>query len=364
MFNGLGMNLGTLAKLSDAQSFSISAENFTGAKGKGGMATQGTASDCARELGQGWKVSPSIDVEAGQVTEIADITGSGAIQSMWFAGEISRDFILRIYWEDQENPSVEVPLPDFFAFGWCNDKGGKNNSFPTLNSIPVVVAPNKGLNCFWEMPFKKHCKITLENIGTQKHFCYYQINYTLTEIKEEIAYFHAQFRRSNPVEYMKDHVIVDGIKGQGHYVGTALFVGLNGANGWWGEGEVKMFIDGDTDFPTICGTGTEDYVGGAFDWDVDSKYVPYSTPYMGMYQVLQPDGMYISQQRFAMYRWHIMDPIRFKSDFKMTIQDLGWRDGHRFLPRQDDIASVSYWYQTLPTAKFPKFPSRNDLEII
>ncbi|HET6486732.1 MAG TPA: DUF2961 domain-containing protein, partial [Spirochaetia bacterium] len=117
-------------------------------------------------------------------------------------------------------------------------------------------------------------------------------------------------------------------------------------------------------FPTICGTGTEDYFGGAYNWDVDGRYVPYSTPFMGMHQVIKPDGLYASQHRHAMYRWHIPDPIRFEKDIKVTIQGLGWRNGGRYLPMQDDIASVACWYQTLPTAPFPALPDRDYLEII
>ncbi len=366
MFNGLGMNLGNLSRLSNAKTRSISAENYTGEKGKGGMATTGISADsAARELGQGWKVSPAVLVEKGQTFTFADIEGPGAIQSMWFTpAGAGRDFILRIYWDNQEFPSVEAPLTDFFGFGWNDNIDGTTGKFPTLNSLPIYVAPNRGFNSFWEMPFRKHCKMTMENIGNDTQCLFYQVNYTLTEVPDDCAYFHAQFRRTNPVKYMDDYVIVDGIKGKGHFVGTSLFVGLNGANRWWGEGEIKFFMDGDDKFPTICGTGTEDYFGGAYDWDVDGKYTTYSGPFIGMHHVTQPDGLYISQQRFSMYRFHVMDPIRFESDLKVTIQDLGWRDQGRYLPRQDDMASVAYWYQTLPAAQFPKFYTRDELEVL
>jgi hypothetical protein len=364
-FNGLGMHLGNLCLLSSAKSRSICAENPRGEKGKGGMATEGTGKLCARDLGQGWKVSPSVCIKPGETVVLADIDGPGAIQSMWFGGCIGRDLIIRFYWDNQAQPSVECPYPDFFACGWANnDTGPTKGPFAQLNSLPVVVNPNRGLNCFWEMPFRKHCLITMENRGLKDRYCYYQINYTLTDIQENAAYFHAQFRRTSPVKYMECHTILDGISGQGQYVGTALFIGLNGAGGWWGEGEVKFYIDGDTDFPTICGTGTEDYVGGAYNWEVDEQYTTYSTPFMGMYQVTRPDGLYKTQQRFAMYRWHIMDPIRFEQDLRVTIQDLGWRSEGRYLPRQDDIASVAYWYQTLPTMQFPCLPDRDGLEVI
>jgi hypothetical protein len=189
------------------------------------------------------------------------------------------------------------------------------------------------------------------------------VDYTLTDVGDDLAYFHAQFRRANPLPYMQPYTILDGVRGRGQYAGTAMAWGVNN-NGWWGEGEIKFYIDGDKEFPTICGTGTEDYFGGAYNWDVDGQYVPYSTPFMGMHQVIRPDGLYKAQQRFSMYRWHIMDPIRFETDLRVTIQALGWRDGRRYLPLQDDIASVAYWYQALPTAPFPALPSKDYLEII
>jgi hypothetical protein len=159
---------------------------------------------------------------------------------------------------------------------------------------------------------------------------------------------------------------LDGVKGRGHYVGTVMGVGVNN-NRWWGEGEIKFYLDGDDDgddpFPTIVGTGTEDYFGGAFNWEVDGRYEEYSTPFLGMHQVIRPDGLYKAQHRHAMYRWHIRDPIRFEQDLKVTIQALGWRSEGRYLPGQPDISSVAYWYQTLPTTPFPSLPDRDALEI-
>ncbi len=355
-FNGLGMSLGNLSLLSKAKTRSISPENFTGDKGEGGKAISGTGAQCARELGQGWKISPSVNIDPGETFTLADITGPGAIQSMWITGPIGRDFILRMYWDGQESPSVECPLPDFFALPW--------SVYSQINSVPISVNPKGGLNSFWEMPFRKHCKITLQNNHpSEKQVCYYQINYTLTEIPENAAYFHAQFRRKNPLPYGEVYTILDGVKGQGHYVGTSMGWGINN-NLWWGEGEIKFYLDGDRAFPSICGTGTEDYFGGAWNWDVDGKYVTYSTPYLGMHQVIKPDGLYSTQHRHSMYRWHVMDPIRFEEDLRVTIQALGWRSEGRYLPGQHDISSVAYWYQTLPTVKFPDLPTRDLLEIL
>jgi hypothetical protein len=365
-FNGLGMSLGNLSRLSNAKTRSISAENFTGAKGKGAMATEGTGADCARDLGQGWKVSPSVSIGPGETFTLAEIEDSGAIQSMWISGYVGRDFILRIYWDGQDTPSVEAPLPDFFALPWGPDYRAPDGTQKSVrvNSVPVMVAPRSGQNCFWEMPFRKSCRITLENLHpTESKVCYYQINYTLTSVPEECAYFHAQFRRVNPLPYKDVYTIVDGIRGTGHYVGTSMGWGINN-NSWWGEGEIKFYMDGDGDYPTICGTGTEDYFGGSYNWDVGGEYQIYSGPYLGMHQVVRPDGTYNAQHRHAMYRWHVMDPIRFEEDLKVTIQALGWRDGGRYLPGQHDMCSVAYWYQTLPAAPFPELPDRDGLEIV
>jgi hypothetical protein len=364
-FNGLGMNIGNLSRLSAAKSRSISAENFSGEKGKGAMATEGTGATCSRDLGKGWKVSPSIMIGPNETAVLAEIDGPGAIQSMWLSGYTGRDFILRVYWDDQELPSIEAPLPDFFALPWgaTYREDGKETSV-CVNSQPVVVAPKSGLNCFWEMPFRTKCRVTLQNINPDKaEVCYYQINYTLTEVPVDCGYFHAQYRRVNPLPCKDVYTIVDGIKGQGHYVGTSMGWGINN-NGWWGEVEIKFYLDGDGEYPTICGTGTEDYFGGSYNWDVGGKYEIYSTPFLGMHQVIKPDGLYNAQHRHSMYRWHVMDPIRFQNDLKVTIQALGWRSEGRYHPGQHDICSVAYWYQTLPAAPHPNLPDRDGLEIV
>jgi hypothetical protein len=363
-FDGLGMHLGNLSRLSSAVTRSISAENFTGAKGAGGMATEGTGADAARELGQGWKVSPSIRIGGYETITIAEIEGPGAIQHIWLTVHPRhwRHLVLRMYWDGEEMPSVETPIGDFFANGWCERCN--------ISSLPVAVNPAGGFNCYWEMPFRKSARITVENLRPDpaESALYYQITYTLTEIPADRAYFHAQWRRSNPLPYQTDHVLLDGIKGAGHYVGTYIAWGVNN-NGWWGEGEIKFFMDGDGQWPTICGTGTEDYFGGAWNFEhPKGEYGVFSTPFLGMPQVIKPDGLYRAQQRFGLYRWHVQDPIRFQEDLRVTIQALGWRaqlEGKsRYLPLQDDIASTAFWYQAEPHAPFPALPGPNDLEVI
>ena len=358
-FNGLGMHLGNLARLSRARTRSISPENFTGEKGRGGMATDGTGAACARDLGVGWKISPSIRIAPGETRTLADVRGSGAIQHIWMTltGHW-RHSILRIYWDNQETPSVECPAGDFFACGW--------GQYAQISSLAVCVNPGSAFNCYWEMPYRSGFRMTMTNIAAQEMTLYYQITFTETDIPDDLAYFHAQFRRVNPLPYKQVYTILDGVCGQGQYVGTYMAWGVNN-NGWWGEGEIKFYIDGDDEYPTICGTGTEDYFCGSYNFDVGKDqggYREFTTPYSGLAQVIRPDGLYRSQMRFGMYRWHMTDPIRFERDLRVTIQALGWRSGGRYLPLQDDIASVAYWYQTLPTAPFPPLPDADDLEVI
>lgn len=356
MINGLS----DLTLLQDAVSRSISPENPTGLPGNGGRCEleDGSAKEAARDLGKGWKVNPYIRIEAGQSWEIANIEGPGVIQHIWMTPSGNwRDVIIRFYWDGQENPSVECPVGDFFASGWSR--------YAQLTSLAVCVNPGSAFNCYWQMPFRKNCRITLENISDTQLVYYYQIDYTLMEIPEQCAYFHAQFRRVNPLPYKEVHTILDSVKGQGMYVGTYIAWGVNN-RGWWGEGEIKFYLDEDEAYPTICGTGTEDYFCGSYNFenpDTHDSYKTFCTPYSGLHQVITPDRLYESQMRFGMYRWHIMDPIRFRENLRVTIQALGWRLGKRYLPLQDDIASVAYWYQTLPTVPFPPMLSRDELEI-
>lgn len=362
--NGLNNSLSNIYQVSDAKSRSISPENFTGEKGKGGMALTGTGKDAARDLGQGWKVSPSVVIKSKTTFTIAEITGPGAIQHIWMTPTGNwRYAILRFYWDDETTPSVEVPVGDFFCNGW--------GEYAPVNSLAVAVNPGSAFNCYWPMPFRKKCRITMENIDDDDMTLYYQVDYTLAPVPSDAGYFHAQFRRVNPVPYKKNYVLVDSIQGKGQYVGTYMCYGSN-KNGWWGEGEIKFFIDGDTQFPTINGTGTEDYFCGSYDFDTrkvndkgveTSEYTEFSGPYTGLAQVLRGDGHYHNAQRFGLYRWHITDPIRFENSLKVTIQDLGWHHDGRYMPLQDDVATTVFWYQLGGQNNFPKFPSRDELEV-
>jgi len=351
------MMLHELTKKKNIRTFSVCPENFTGEKGKGAMSTDGPAAPQARDLGIGWKVSPYIRIEPGQTFTLADIRGEGAIKHIWltYSGNTPRDLIFRIYWDDAKTPSVECPIGDFFA--------SATKEYRQLSSLAVCVNPRNGLNCYWEMPYRKGFKITVESRANETLNIYYQIDCEEKSVGDDALYFHAQFRRVNPLPYKEVYTILDNIRGKGQYVGTYMYWGVNN-NGWWGEGEIKFYLDGDKDFPSICGTGTEDYFCGAYNWDVENTYREYTTPYAGMYKVDTTDDIYRANRRFNMYRWHITDPIYFEKDIRVTIQALGWRSGLRYLPLQDDISSVAYWYSDTLDDVYPELPDKDGLEII
>jgi len=351
------IGLSNLFQRRKAESRSLSAENFRAQKGQGGMATPETtlhkgAANSARELGQGWKLSPCLEIPAGETVVVMDQAGPGVIRHIWTTLEprFYRDVIVRIYWDGEDTPSVECPVGDFF----CNSWGKRQN----ILAIPINVNPSGGMNCYFPMPFRSHAKISIQNDSPNKlEAFFYTINYTLETVPADSLYFHAQWRRANPLLYGADHVILDGVRGEGQYVGAFMAWQQNNA-GWWGEGEIKMFVDGDDEFPTICGTGTEDYFGGAWGFGAES----YSAPFLGFQQVVGKSE--IPGARMTLYRFHVQDPVFFHADLRVTMQAIGWRSEGRYLPLQDDIASVAYWYQSEPHGQFPTLLARNGREVI
>jgi len=349
------LHLGNLYRhRSNVESRSISAENPTGARGMGAR-EEPNGEGAARELGRGWKVRPCITVKKGEVTTIMETEGPGVIRHIWmtFHPNMYRDVILRVYWDGQEHPSIQSPIGDFFCNGWKKRQ--------QILSQPMNVNPMGGMNCFFPMPFRKGVRITVENIGPEDFGgFFYTINYSLEPVEADALYLHAHWRRTNPVPYAEEYLLVDGIKGAGQYVGTFMSWQQN-SEGWWGEGEIKMFLDGDGEFPTICGTGTEDYFGGAWCFG-EGASGNFTAPYFGFQQVTGVNGHVGC--RMTLYRFHVLDPVFFTKDLKVTMQALGWRDQGRYLALQDDLSSVVYWYQTLPHAPFEPMPARNHLEII
>lgn len=346
-----GSDLDRLTELRDERSRSITPENPNGAVDSGGTASS--------DLGPGRKGRPNITIEQGETVTLAAIEGSGVIRHLWMTvsgGDASddhalRNLVLRASWNEEERPSVEVPLGDFF----CNGHG----RFATVTSRPIVVAPKGGFNCYFPMPFHDGARITLESEHDEELMVFYQIDYSEEAVDDETPTFHAQWRRTNPTALGEDHVIVDGIEGTGQYVGTYLaWVALG--DHWWGEGEVKFYLDGD-ERPTICGTGTEDYAGGAWCFlptgaDGLTDQETYSTPYLG-HPYYRHEGSHPAYH--GVYRWHVPDPIRFREDLRVTVQTIG-NAGTGLFERSDDVSSVAYWYQREPHAAFPDLPNRRD----
>ncbi|MFC9897018.1 glycoside hydrolase family 172 protein [Nocardia sp. NPDC127579] len=327
-----------LWRLDAARTRSISPENPTGAPGAGARATDGTGAHAARLLGPGWKVSPSIELRPDETAVLADVSGPGVLRHFWLTTDrtVLRQLTLRMTWDDEPEPAVDLPLGYFFCNGW--------DELALLGSEMVVVAPAGGLNSYWPMPFGTRARITLHNGSGRAVPVYYQLTYTEEELAGKAARLRTRWRRSSPLGLPAEHTILDGVTGPGRYVGTYLAI-RPGAPGWWGEGELKFYLDGDTTHPTICGTGTEDYFGGAWNFDLDGVYRTYSTPYLGLHQVLPPDEIYRPHQRFGMYRWHVRDPLCFRDGVRVTLQALGWGDSETYLPlERADIATTAWWY--------------------
>jgi len=341
-------SLSSLSLLDGSRTRSVCAENPTGEKGRGGMAVPDPADPfpaasarAADDLGQGWKVRPFLRVRAGETVTLMDVGGPGIVQHIWMVEGLSRAHILRFYWDNEETPSIEVPAPDFFAVG--------HERFARVNSQVVIVNPSNAMNCYWPMPFREHAKVTFTNEAAEDLMLLaYQITYAETPVPEKAGYFHAQWRRADSRD-QNPYVILDGVRGQGRYVGTFL-AWTQLSRGWFGEGEIKFFLDGDAEFPTICGTGTEDYFLGSYGFPE-----VYSTAYAGTTLASNFDAE--PPSHWSLYRWHIPDPICFGSDLRVTIQALGWGADGKYALLSDDIASVAYWYQSEPHAAFPALPS-------
>ena len=351
--DGLGMGLGNLFELSDYETRSLCAENPDGAKGGGARAVPDAANP-GSDLGTGWKVRPCLTLAAGETATLADIRGPGVLQHLWITVRETayRSCILRFYWDDEPTPSIEAPLGDFFANG--------HERRVQVTSLPVAVNPSGGFNCYWPMPFRKRARVTITNerweaIGG----FFYQLTYALGPVPEGAAYLHAQWRRSQTTRESPEHVLVAGVQGQGHYVGAYL-AWTTMSNGWWGEGEVKFYLDGDSQHPTICGTGTEDYFGGAWNFGGTGPdqhgATTFCSPFSG-YPLRDVSGLV---GLHGLYRWHIMDPIRFRQELRVTIQALGWWPNGKYQPLTDDIASTAYWYQAEPHGAFPELPPPAD----
>ena len=333
--------------LNNDRTFAFSAENPSGTRAGGSR-----GGDCT-------KLSPTIAIPAGKTVTLVDAEGPGMIQNMWLTGYVGHSFILRIYWDHQEYPSVEAPLSAFFGCAYDENFIDQDGRYPVLNSAVMLVAPGRGYNCFFEMPFARHCRITMENRGKKEEFLYYIITGCYCRLPENIAYFHASYRQEHPVKKGRTYTIIDGIRGKGQFLGVTLATGMNGNNTCWVEGEARMYLDDDR-YPSIHYTGTEDYFTGSYGFGNDiyrKQYQTFSGHYSGLYAIYGDNReFYNGQQRFLLYRFHVPDPIRFEKAFRMTLDNMGWTG-----PRYDDYTSVAYWYQSLPSAKLAELPPEDEL---
>ena len=307
-------------------------------------------------------------VAPGKTHVVMDVKGPGEITHMWFTflgpekqgwapnGSAShQDMLLRIYWDGSAKPGVEAPLGDFFA--GCFGKRSE------VVSLPVVVEGGDSYNCFWRMPFRKSARIEIVNQGTQNiNLLYYNIDWIKKDrISKDTPYFYAQYRQEYPARHGSDYLILD-TKGKGHYVGTVMAVRTRSPM-WFGEGDEKIYIDGE-EKASIWGTGTEDYFLSA--WGLKKTSTPYfGVPYFDQWGIV---GGHTSA-----YRWHINDPIVFNKGLRVTIEHMGWispdenpkRQTNSWNEREDDYASVAFWYQTgtptfaerAPEGKDRKLPS-------
>lgn len=337
-------------ELFDRKSFAFSAENPKGIPNGG---TKGK--DCE-------KLRPCIDIPAGETVEICSVEGEGMIAHMWLGGYSGRGFIIRIYWDGNEFPSVEAPIPAFFGCAYDEQSLDHDGNYLFLNSLPLLVAPCRGYNSYFEMPFKKSCRITVENRCDRTMGLYYMITGWYGTVGNNIGYFHATYRQEHPVQKGRSYVVLDNVEGRGKFLGVTLAAGMNGHNTCWVEGEPKMYIDGEK-YPSINYTGTEDYFCGSFAFGNDiggiNRYQTFSAPYVGMFAILgDHESQYNSQKRFLLYRFHVKDEIYFSKSFKMVMDNLGWTGA-----RYDDYTTVAYYYLDKP-CKLPfELPNHDQINM-
>ena len=319
----MGYDITTLPILTNADSRAITMENPTGGRGIGGQAAGGRKGSPARR-----------NLGPGEEHVLVDIEGTGVIKHIWLTTRVNpkhmRTMVIRMWWDNEEHPSVEVPLLDFF--------GQAHGLQRPMDSALTSVAEGRGFNCYFLMPFETGARISITNEGDDNvGALFYQVDYDLLpKLPKNCGRFHAQWRRQNPTVEKQDYVILDNVNRPGVFIGMVLGIRFFEPH-WWGEGEVKVYFEGDDQYPTICGTGTEDYFGSA--WGIGE----FQTQYLGCTLHRSP---YVS-----MYRWHITDPIRFKELRKLTIQQLKWDRGVK--ETVQDVCSTAFWYQEEPHTPFP-----------
>ncbi|MGA3031921.1 MAG: glycoside hydrolase family 172 protein [Terracidiphilus sp.] len=292
-------------------------------------------------------------VDPGQTATLLDIQGAGVVTHVWFTINSPdpmhlKNLVLRAWWDGEASPSIEAPIGDFFGLG--------SGEYFLYQSALLSVAPVKALNAYFQMPFATAARITVTNQGAQRtQSLYFAIDYvTLPSLPSGLGRFHAQYRQAAPCKGIvsdgknlsgRDNYVFVEAAGKGHFVGVTQAVVQN-ENGWFGEGDDMIFVDGDA-MPTINGTGTEDYFNGAWGFAGQA----FANLHQGSPYVVDPERI---GGRYCLYRWHIESPIAFEKSIKVTIEHGNAND------RSDSFYSTAYWYQTEPHAAFPALPAPAD----
>jgi hypothetical protein len=359
LFSIIEAQLYTHEKLYDLntgiQSRSISFENPTGEKGQGGKTSN--------HLGIGRKGFPAKQIIPNEEVILCDIEGPGTIRHIWMTGDwkdnnqLLRTTIIRAYWDGQKHPSIECPLGDFMGLAH-----GKVTSY---QSSVHSVGEEAALNIWLPMPFVNHARITLTNESNTAFTLFYQIDYTINdEHDKDIGRLHVCFRRENPTNQKSDFEILPKRIGKGRFIGVVLGIRTL-YTGWWGEGEIKFYMDGDNDFPTICGTGSEDYVGLSYGIQQTTflyhgcNLIYNSDSVIQVKDYITNEPKDIGSQYISMYRWHLPDPIYWEKECRVTIQQIGWSPNvkNQLFERQDDWSSATFWYEPIPSDILPEIPS-------
>jgi hypothetical protein len=307
----------------------ITFENPNGAKGMGGRA--------ASRLGVGRKGAPSKILEPGDTVQLCDVEGPGTLRHFWCATDphplVLRGLILRAWFDDQDHPSIECPLGDFM--------GVAHGKVMPYCSVVHSVGERGALNFWLPMPFAQRARLTVTNDGDLETPISFQLACTLGDRHaKDVGRLHCLFRRENPTTLGRDFELLPLRSGRGRFIGAVIGV-RSLQDRWWGEGEVKIFLDGDQEFPTLCGTGSEDYVG--LGWEMQA------TPFLY-------HGCNLHQRPFtSMYRWHLRDPILWQKDARVTIQQIGRHDGS-LIETADDWSTASFWYEPTPSLRLPPLP--------
>jgi hypothetical protein len=311
---------------------SISFENPTGAPGEAAKAAH-------RTLGPGRKGAASKNVQPGETVQLCDIQGPGTIRHIWITvadNDVQlRACTLTAWWDDQEHPSIQCPVGDFFGTAHAKVK-------PYCSAVHSVGS-RAGMNIWLPMPFTKRARFAFTNEMGKAVPLYFQITYTLGDKhSDDVGRLHTLFRRENPTTLKKDFELLPERKQKGRYIGSLIGIRNLHPEQWWGEGEVKIYMDGDTDFPTIAGTGSEDYVG--LSWGIQP------TPFLY-------NGCSLNEKNFVtIYRWHLPDPIAWQKQCRITIQQIGNVSGKGNVETEDDWSCATFWYEPVPSAPLPPMP--------